>query len=175
MNSTYIESTCGLHNGVRFEELQVDSFYDDNSPRVYRVVFAVWGSLKDSIYRTQIDRIYFNRPTDMYLWHSDTSSYAVYRRVGLDRERIDRKAELVVDTPALVNLITDSDSLLNLEAETNGQVRAYQAALSKTCPLTFKPDTWYYVDFYDQRYRSYLYVDRQMNFRLDKISLPANF
>jgi hypothetical protein len=31
------------------------------------------------------------------------------------------------------------------------------------------------LNFYDQRYEAYLYVDKNMNYRIDKINLPTNF
>jgi hypothetical protein len=171
ITNDYIESTCGLHNGVRFEELSVDSFYEDNTPKIFRVVVAFRGHLKDSIYNTQIDRIYFNRPTGMYLWQTDTLTNGVYHKWGIHKERIDKKEAVLTDSIAEVTVITDYDSIQKRENETKIRVKEYEATLQKTCPVKFKPDTWYYLNFYDQRYEAYLYVDKGMSFNLDKISL----
>jgi hypothetical protein len=175
MTDDYIESTCGLYNGVRFEELQVDTFYQDNTPKKYRVVLAFEGHLKDSIYKKQIDRIYFNRPTGMYLWRTDTSTNGAYHKWGIHRERIERTVEDVSDSTVIVNVITDYDSIQKLGVKTKKQIQEYEAKLFKTFPAKFKSDTWYYVNFHDQRYEAYLYVDKDMNYRLDKINLPTNF
>jgi hypothetical protein len=175
MTEDYIESTCGLHNGVRFEELQVDTFYQDNTPKKYRVVLAFEGHLKDSIYKKQIDRIYFNRPTGMYLWRTDSSTNGLYYKWGIHKERIDKKFEIITDSTSEVTVITDYDSIQKLEAETKMKIKEYEAKLLRACPVKFKPDTWYYVNFYDQRYEAYLYVDKDIHYRIDKISLPTNF
>lgn len=175
ITNDYIESTCGLHNGVRFEQLQVDTFYEDKSPKKFRVVLAFEGHLKDSIYKKQIDRIYFNRPTGMYLWRTDTFSNGLYHKWGIHKERIDKKSEAVFDSVTEVRVITDYDSIQKLEAETKAKIREYQAKLQRICPVGFKPDTWYYISFFDQRYEAYLYVDKDMNYKIDKISLPTNF
>jgi hypothetical protein len=175
MTDDYVEGICGLHNGVRFEELQIDTFYQDNTPKKYRVVLAFEGHLKDSIYKKQIDRIYFNRPTGMYLWRTDTSNNGAYYKWGIHRERIDKRIEFISDTSSVITVVSDYDSIQKLDAETKIKSKEYESKLLKTCPIKFKPNTWYYVSFYDQRYVAYLYVDKDMNYRLDKISLPTNF
>ena len=91
MTNDYIESTCGSHNGVRFEELQVDTFYQKNTPKKYRVVIAFEGRLKDSIYKKQINRIYFNRPAGMYLWRIDTLTNGVYQKWGIHEKELIKK------------------------------------------------------------------------------------
>ena len=175
MTDEYIESTCGLHNGVRFEQLQVDTFYEDKTPKKFRVVLAFEGRLKDSIYKKQIDKIYFNRPTGMYLWRTDTSSNGLYHKWGIHKERIDKNLRVASDSVSEVRVITDYDSIQKLEAETKAKIKAYEAKLQWTSPVNFRPDTWYYVTFFDQRYEAYLYVDKDMSYRIDKISLPTNF
>jgi hypothetical protein len=175
MTNDYIESSCGLHNGVRFEELQVDTFYQDNTPKKYRVVLAFEGRLKDSIYKKQIDRIYFNRPTGMYLWRTDTSANGLYHKWGIHRERIDKNVAAITDSTTEVHVITDYDSIQKLEAETKAKIKEYEGTLQWTCPVKFKPDTWYFMNFHAQRYEAYLYVDKKMNYKIDKISLPTNF
>ena len=175
MTNDYIESSCGLHNGVRFEELQVDTFYQDNTPKKYRVALAFEGRLKDSIYKKQIDRIYFNRPTGIYLWRIDRTTNGLYHKWGIHRERIDKNATAIKDSVTEVHVITHYDSIQQLEAETNAKIKEYEAKLLWTCPVKFKPDTWYFISFRDQRYEAYLYIDKNMNYKIDKISLPTNF
>jgi septin family protein len=174
MTSEYIESTCGLHNGVRFEQLQVDTFYEDKSPKKFRVVLAFEGHLIDSIYNKQVDRIYFNRPTGMYLWRTDTFSNGMYHKYGMHKERIN-KMEVALDSVTETRVIADYDNIQKLEAETKAKIKQYQSTLQKTCPEKFKPNTWYYITFFDQRYEAYLYVDKEMNYKIEKISLPTNF
>jgi hypothetical protein len=175
MTYDYIESSCGLHNGVRFEELKVDTFYQDNTPKIYRVVLAFEGRLKDSIYKQQIDRIYFTRPTGLYLWKTDSSTNGLYYKSGIYRERIDSGAAFIGDSIVEAHVITDYDSIQKLETETKIKIKNYEATLQKTCPVKFKVDTWYFVNFYDQRYEAYLYIDKDMNYKIEKISLPTNF
>src|SRR4030095_17015275 len=124
MTDDYIESTCGLHNGVRFEQLQVDTFYEDKTPKIFRVILAFEGHLKDSIYKKQIDRIYFNRPTGMFLWRKDTASNGLYYKWGIHRERIDKKLGVTVDSVTEVHVISDYDSNQKLEAETKAKIKA---------------------------------------------------
>jgi hypothetical protein len=169
INKNYIESSCGLTNGVRFEQLQVDSFYEDKTPKIFRVVIAFEGHLKDSIYTNQVDRIYFNRPTGMYVWSIDTNSNGVYRKWGMHKERIDRPEKEISSKTAEIIVISDHDSIQQLANETKLKISEYQAGLHKTCPISFTPDTWYFINFFDQRYEAYLYIDKTMNFNLEKI------
>jgi hypothetical protein len=41
MTAEYIKKDCGLYNGVRFEELKVDSFNTADTPGVYKVVSSI--------------------------------------------------------------------------------------------------------------------------------------
>jgi len=175
VTNDYIESTCGLHNGVRFEQLQVDTFYEDKTPKIYRVILAFEGHLKDSIYKKQIDRIYFNRPTGMYIWWRDTATNGLYHKWGIHKERIDGKKELSQDSTKEVDIVITKDSFVRIGAKPNINLEKYNSKRQMTCPIKFNPDTWYYVNFYSQEYEAYLYVDKNMNYKIDKISLPTNF
>jgi hypothetical protein len=174
MNEDYIESTCGLHSGVRFEQLQVDTFYQDKTPKKFRVVLSFEGHLKDSIYKTQIDRIYFNRPTGMYVWWTDTTTNALYHKWGIHKERIDI-AEIPQDTTKETVVQITHDSIVTTGPKPSINFEKYKSERHLTCPIKFRPDTWYYITFFDQRYEAYLYVDKDMNYKVDKISLPTNF
>jgi hypothetical protein len=151
MTNDYIENTCGLHNGVRFEELRVDTFYEDKTPKKYRVILSFEGHLKDTIYNKQIDRIYFNRPNGIYHWHVDTMTNGLYYKWGQHRERIDAEH-------SLTKLAEKIDSTPQF-----------------TCPISFKPDTWYFLNFYNPECQAYLYVDKSMNYKIEKINLSTNF
>ncbi|HEV8284725.1 MAG TPA: hypothetical protein VGQ09_10455 [Chitinophagaceae bacterium] len=175
INDDYIESTCGLHNGVRFEQLQVDTFYEDKTPKIYRVILTFEGHLKDSIYKKQIDGIYFNRPTGMYIWWTDTTTNGLYHKWGIHRERTDGKKELPQDSTKEVDIVIAKDSFVRIGAKPNINLEKYNSQRQMTSPIKFKPDTWYYVNFYSQEYEAYLYVDKNMNYKIDKISLPTNF
>lgn len=97
MNKEYIESTCGLYNGVRFEQLQIDSFYSDNTPKIFRVVAAFKGRLDESKTKNR-DRIYFNDPSGKYIWWIDTTTNRVYHKWGIHKERIDIRDTVPPDT-----------------------------------------------------------------------------
>lgn len=174
MTGDYIESTCGLYNGVRFEELWVDTFYEDNTPKIYKVVAAVKGRLDESKTKN-IDRIYFNDPSGKYIWWTDTTATAVYHNLGIYRERMDIKENVQADTSKEVEVVITNDSVVRYGGKTTANFENYSSEKHFVCPIKFKPETWYYLNFYDQRYEAYLYVDKNMNYRINKISLPTNF
>jgi hypothetical protein len=174
MTSDYIESTCGLYNGVRFEELRVDTFYEDNTPKIYKVVAAFKGRLDESKTKN-LDRIYFNDPSGKYIWWTDTTATGVYHKSGIYRERIDVKENMQPDTSNEIEVVISNDSVVRYGGKPTINSENYSSEKHFVCPFKFKPDTWYFLNFYDQRYEAYLYVDKSMNYRIDKISLPTNF
>src|SRR4030095_1159485 len=61
MTEKYIESSCGLTNGVRFEELIVDTFYADGKPKIYKVVCSYSANPYANGPADKVeDRIYFD-------------------------------------------------------------------------------------------------------------------
>ena len=174
MTNEYIESTCGLHNGVRFEELQVDSFYEDKTPKIYKVLVAFKGRLDESKTK-DLDRIYFNESSGKYVWQTDTTAAGVYHKWGIHRERIDIKKNILPDTGNEVEVVITKDSVVRFGGRPSINLENYNSKRQFICPIKFKPDTWYYLNFFDQRYEAYLYVDKNMNYRIDKINLPTNF
>jgi hypothetical protein len=174
MTGDYIESTCGLYNGVRFEELKVDSFYDDNTPRVYKVVAAFKGRLDESKTKN-LNRIYFNDPSGKYLWWTDTTPTGIYRKTGIYRERIDIRENIQTDTLKEVEVVITADSVVRYSGKLLDNLENYSSEIHFVCPVKFKPGTWYYLNFYSQQYEAYLYVDKNMSYRIDQINLPTNF
>jgi hypothetical protein len=174
MTNDYIESTCGLYNGVRFEELRVDTFYDDKTPKIYRVVLAFEGHLDESK-TNDLNIIYFNNPSGKYAWWTDTTTNGLYRKWGIHHEQIDKTKETLQDTIKEVNIKITHDSIVRIETNQNINLEKYNSAKHLTCPIKFKPNTWYYITFFDQRYEAYLYVGNDMKYRIDKISLPTNY
>ena len=174
MTNEYIHSTCGLYNGVRFEELQVDSFYDDRTPKLYRVVVAFEGRIDESKTK-DLERIYFNDPSGKYYWSIDTSTHEVYHKWGIHRERVDIRPSDMPDTTMEIEVMITKDSSVRFGGKPTGNPGNYHPVKHFVCPIKFKPATWYFLNFFDQRYEAYLYVDQDMNYKIEKISLPTNF
>ncbi len=174
MTHEYIESTCGLYNGVRFEELKVDSFYDDKTPKIYKVVVAFYGRLDESKTKN-LNRIYFKDSSGKYFWRIDTSTVRLYHKWGIHRERIDLKENNLLDTANKFEVVIANDSIVRFGDRPSIEIDNYILEQHLVCPIKFKPDTWYYLNFYDQRYEAYLYIDKNMTYKIEKISLPTNF
>lgn len=174
MTDEYIESTCGLYNGVRFEQLQVDSFYRDNTPKIFKVVTAFKGRL-DETKTKNLDRIYFNDSSGKYLWWIDTTAVGAYHKWGIHKQRIDIRDTVPPDTSKEVEVVITKDSVVRYGGKPRVDLENYNSEPYFVCPIKLKPDTWYYLNFSDQRYEAYLYVDKNMNYSIDKINLPTNF
>lgn len=174
MTGEYIESTCGLSNGVRFEQLQVDSFYNDSTPKIFRVITAFKGRFDESKIENR-DRIYFNDSSGKYIWWADTTTHWIYHKWGIHRERLDMRDTVPRDTSEEIEVVITKDSVVRHGRNTSIDLEKYNPESYVVCPAKFKPDTWYFISFHDQRYEAYLYVDKNMNYKIDKISLPTNF
>jgi len=174
MSNDYIERTCGLYNGVRFEELKVYTFYDDKTPKIYRAVLAFEGHLDESK-TNDLNRIYFNSTSGKYSWWTDTTTNGLYYKSGIYREQIDKPKEILQDTTKEIVINITEDSIVRISAKPKINLEKYNSKKHITCPIKFKPSTWYYIIFFDQRYEAYLYIDKDMKYRIDKISLPTNF
>ena len=174
MTDDYIKSTCGLYNGVRFEELRVDTFYDDKTPKIYKVVLAFEGHL-DETQTKDLNIIYFNSLSGKYTWWTDTTTNGLYHKWGIHHEQIDKTKEIPQDTIKEVKINITHDSIVRIGTNQSINLEKYTSKKHLTCPIKFKADTWYYITFYDQRYEAYLYVDKDMKYRIDKISLPTNY
>src|SRR5215813_167613 len=63
MNKDYIESSCGLTNGVSFSELIVFKFDSTNLPSHYKVVVSTecYNPGTESVQKFWPDRLYFNK------------------------------------------------------------------------------------------------------------------
>ncbi len=161
MNSEYIESSCGLFNGVRFEELKEVSLDEDEMPENYRVVSAVELYVPQTP-KNGMDKIYFTKSNGVNIWRMDTITNGKYRTNGFYRERVS-------------TIVESENSIAIIEDDSSFTIRKYKASKIVTHPILFKSRTWYYVDFYDQRYEAYLYVNDNGNYQLTKHSLPTNF
>jgi hypothetical protein len=172
----YIESTCGLTNGVRFEELSVDTFYSDGKPKIYKVVCSYSANPYANGPTNKVkDQIYFDGDKGDCYWSKDTATNGVYKNFGVSREMLDYINESSEDsTVETITYITE-DSMVITGGKPPRNIEAYSARVAIKCPLRFKPNTWYYVDFRDQRYEAYLYVDSIMAFHLSKNNKPTNF
>ena len=176
MTGEYIESTCGLTNGVRFEELNVDTFYTDGKPKIYKVVCSYTANPYANGPADKVgNRIYFDEQKGDCYWLKDTATNGVYKNFGLSREMLDDISDLSKDSASEIRTYITEDSMIVKGGKPTRNVELYSTRVSFKCPLRFKPNTWYYVNFYDQRYEAYLYVDNKMAYNLFKISLPTNF
>ena len=174
MTKEYIESSCGLINGARFEELIVDSFYTDGKPKIYKVVCAYSANPYANSGKSE-DRIYFNgRDGDCYWW-KDSATNGVYKNFGVSREILDDKDDLSQDSIVEIRTYVTKDSMVVTGGKPPRNVEQYSEGVAIKCPLRFKRNTWYYVNFRNQRYEAYLYVDSNMTYNLSKINKPTNF
>jgi hypothetical protein len=171
-----VKSSCGLTNGVRFEELKIIGSESSNSLEVYQVVSSFY-CYNPGVKEPQTfwpEELYFDKPNGHYLWSTDTSTNGIYIRKGPWRDKIQN------DGGNLDSVIKAKKA----EPEKNRNDYDHRTGIAdfelgstsrSTCPAKFKPNTWYFVNFYDKRYAAYLYVDNEMNFKIDKINLPTNF
>ena len=176
MTEKYIESDCGLTNGVRFEELIVDTFYADGKPKIYKVLCSYSANPYASGSADKVgDRIYFGgRGSDCYWW-KDTATNGVYKNFGVSREILDGTDDLPQDSVAEIKAYITKDSMVITGGKAPRNIDLYSAGVAIKCPLRFKPDTWYYIDFRDQRYEAYLYVDSNLTYKLFQVDKPTNF
>ncbi|WP_462263591.1 hypothetical protein [Ferruginibacter sp.] len=176
MTDEYIESTCGLTNGVRFEELNVDTFYTDGKPKIYKVVCSYTANPYANGPADKVrDRIYFYGNKGDCYWSKDTATNGVYKNFGISREMLGDINDLLNDSAVEIRTYITEDSMVVKGGKPPRNVELYSTRVTIKCPLKFKPNTWYYVNFYDQRYEAYLYVDNSMAYNLFKQSLPTNF
>lgn len=176
VSEEYIESTCGLTNGVRFEELVVDTFYADGKPKIYKVVCSYSANPYANGPANKVkDHIYFDGDNGDCYWSKDTASNGVYKNFGVSREALDDINESSEDSIVETRTYISEDSMVVTGGKPPGNIEAYSVKVAIKCPLRFKPNTWYYIDFRDQRYEAYLYVDRNMVFQLFQNDKPTNF
>jgi hypothetical protein len=176
MTKEYIESSCGLTNGVRFEELSVDTSYSDGKPKIYKVVCSYSANPYANGSANKVkDQIYFDGDKGDCYWSKDTVSNGVYKNFGVSREMLDDINELLEDSTVEIRTYITEDSMVVTGGKPPRNIEAYSARVAIKCPLRFKPNTWDYVDFRDQRYEAYLYVDSNMVFHLSKNDKPTNF
>jgi len=172
MTSNYIESSCGLINGVRFEELKVDTFYSDGSPKIYKVV----GSYSTNPYANGPaskvkDRIYFNELE--VKWWTDTSTNGLYRNYGNSRELLNTaKQKSTTDSSTEKIIYMSRDSIVTLRQKPD--LSEFESRRQMTLPIKFKAGTWYYVNFRTY-YAAYLYIDKSMNYTISTITTATNY
>jgi hypothetical protein len=172
----YIESTCGLTNGVRFDELSVDTFYTDGKPKIYKVVCSYSANPYANGPADKVkDQIYFDGDKGNCYWSKDTASNGVYKNFGQSREMLDDINNSSEDSFVETRTYISEDSMVVTGGKPPRNAELYPARVALKCPLRFKANTWYYVDFRDQRYEAYLYVDNNMGFHLSQNDKPTNF
>jgi hypothetical protein len=170
MTKNYIKSSCGLINGVVFRELTVYEFDSTNLPSHYKVVFSTncYNPGTNPVQKFWPDKIYFNKPNGHYLWRIDSIVNGTYKRTGPYTNRTDGSDIPIIDTAGPEWSQAFIDSIIKAPGTPDPNSKSI-------CPTKFKPATWYFVGFSDQRYEAFLYVDKKMNYNLHKISLPTNF
>lgn len=167
----YIESSCGLINGVQFEQLEVEQLDSNNLPNRYKVLvtFQCFNPGVEGVQKYWPDRLYFDKPNGHYLWQVDSMKNGTYVRDDIYRIRTDKE-----DTTT-VRVITDSAERQRFLDSFNKSPRIINRNSTAICPVKFKENTWYFVNFANQRNEAYLYIDKQMKYNLHLINLPTNF
>lgn len=144
MTSQYLETDFSLINGIKIDELQVDSFSEAHLPYVFY--------LKESLHlirdqeapqKKQIKNvIFFDKPNKGYVWRNDSiwGNFSIsvveykYRGHTSSRDRMDKSYE-------------------------------QQYAVF---PRKFKPQTWYLIAFFltepGKKHHAFLYVDQNANY-----------
>jgi hypothetical protein len=174
MTRQYIQSTCGLTNGVRFEELIVDTFYHDGKPKIYKVVCSYSANPYANSNKVG-DRIFFEGRDNSCYWGEDSATNGVYKNFGVSRAKLDSTEDFSQDSVVELKTYVIVDTMVSIGRKPPRNIAQYSARVAIKCPLRFKPNTWYYVDFRDQRYEAYLYIDSAMTYNLSKINKPTNF
>ena len=176
ITAQYIESSCGSTNGVRFDELSVDTFYTDGKPKIYKVVCSYSANPYANGPADKVkDQIYFDGDKGNCYWSKDTASNGTYRNFGLSRAMLDEINNSSRDSAVETRTYISEDSMVVTGGKPSRNAELYPASVALKCPLRFKSNTWYYVDFRDQRYEAYLYVDSNMGFHLSQNDKPTNF
>ncbi|MBL0155178.1 MAG: hypothetical protein IPP93_17545 [Chitinophagaceae bacterium] len=121
MTTEYIENKCGLYNGIRFEELRVDTFYDDKTPKIYTVLLAFEGHF-DKSKTGDLNRIYFSNSNGIYIWWTDTTTNGIYRNWKNQRSLIAEADEIKQDKENEVEIIISDDSLVRIGHNANGNL-----------------------------------------------------
>lgn len=123
MTVDYIEHSCSLINGIQFDELRVDTFGIDHLPYVFylKECFS-YGKYRSENGNESIDNIiFFNKPSVNYAWQTDSSR-------------------------GIFNISVVEYKYRGSISSKDRSDHSYQIR-SDTCPVRFKPDTWYLVDF----------------------------
>jgi len=172
MTGKYIESSCGLTNGVRFEELNVDTSYDDGIPKVYKVVSSYSSNPYANGPANKVkDRIYFNDKA--VTWWTDTSTNGLYRNYGNSRELLNKAKQTSTTDSSTVKIIYMSrDSIVTMGPKPD--LSEYESRRQMTSPVKLKSGTWYYISFHTY-YAAYLYVDKSLNYTISTINTATNY
>ena len=148
-------SSCELNNGVYMEELMVHSFHENGLPDSAETIVRVEGfvSGSDNYPERPVKRLRLDKPQEPYKWSMDSMKY--YLKVDNNsRHRI------------VYRYIAGSNSIEQVE----GFFGVINQDTFKACPLTFKPDTWYFVHIYDPSISAiYVYVNKQNKFEVHTI------
>ncbi|MEO7306642.1 MAG: hypothetical protein ABIR78_08320 [Ferruginibacter sp.] len=172
MTDAYIESSCGLTNGVRFEELIVDTFYADGKPKIYKVVCSYSANPYANGPADKVkDRIYFDGKAGT--WWTDTSTNGLYCNYGNSRKLFNKAKETPTTDSSTEKIIYVSrDSIVRMGPKPD--LSEYESRRQITSPVKFKSGTWYYIDLHDYHI-AYLYVDKNMNYNISTINTATNY
>lgn len=172
MTDKYIENSCGLTNGVRFEELIVDTSYEDGLPKVYKVVCSYSSNPYANGPANKVkDRIYFN--DQAITWWTDTSTNGLYRNYGNSRELLNNaKQTPTTDSNTVKTIYMSRDSIVTMGPKPD--LREYESRRQMTSPVKLKSGTWYYIDFHTY-YAAYLYIDKNMKYTIRTINTATNY
>jgi len=134
----YIESSCGLTNGVRFDELTIDTFYTDGKPKIYKVVCSYSANPYANGAADKVkDQIYFDGDKGNCYWSKDTASNGAYRNVGLSRELLDDINDSSKDSFVETRTYITGDSMIVTGGKPPRNAELYPARVALKCPLRF--------------------------------------
>jgi hypothetical protein len=149
MTSRYLETDFSLINGIKIDELRVDSFSEDHLPYVFYLKESLHlGRYQQASHKEYLKNvIFFDRPNADYLWRNDsawgnfTISVVEYKYRGniSSKDRMD-------------------DS--------------YQQQFP-VFPRKFKPNSWYLIDFLPaevgKKNHEFMYADNEGRFTFYKL------
>lgn len=131
----YIESSCGLTNGVRFEELIVDTFYADGKPKIYKVICSYAANPYANGPADKVeDRIYFDGKNGDCYWWKDSATNGVYKNFGVSRERIESRDSSLQDSVIETRTYITEDSMVVTGGKPTS-IDLYSARAAIKCPL----------------------------------------
>lgn len=163
INERYVKSSHGLTNGVLFEKLAVVTLDDKGIPENYIVTqrFKCYNPGVEGVQKYWPDKLYFNKINGHYKWRTDTAGF-YYTKKGNYRERI------VADSINYTFDFKGLDDTISKKVKGDlNEIFIFDSKVYDTCPVDFKTETWYFINFYDPVLASvYLFVDTNKKFTI---------